>query len=561
MWIVVAITLSSSPVATLPASARSTEPTPLVRVPFPQEDGSLTPYTFELGYQLVTLVYDTLFWRDRDGLAQPWLAKSAAASADGHKLTIRLAEGPRWHDGEPVTSADVAFTFRFVADHPHPRFSPQLKAISRVDTPDARTAVITLRHAAPGFLDQPLADVPILPAHIWSALAPGTVAPPGLPVGSGPYRLVDHQVGQSYRFEANQSYFRGPPGVATIEVPVIGDAEATFRALERQEVDMIPVTLSEDLSERLEGLGTKVLEGPTYLGTALLLNTRQAPFDRPEVRKAVTHAINLDRIRRSIGNVVAAERGYLHPESRWSSPEVLHPYDEEKARQEVAGLGVAPVEVLAPDNDPVKREVGKQVAVALERAGLTATSRAVPRSEMTRALGQDGSTPSFTAAIGVTPSLASYDPDFLAHIFGSDPATAALNATGYASPAFDILAARIAETVDLATRKAVVTEALQLLTNDAPAVPLFFPTGAFAYRPAVYDRWVYVKGTGIFDKRSFVDPSPEAEPSTTRPSTATTAGPGNGDSDTGGSGISLGMVGLGMVALALVLGLLGLLRR
>jgi hypothetical protein len=47
----------------------------VVRIPFPQDDGSLTPYTFTFGYPLVTLVYDTLMWRDESGTPRPWLAR------------------------------------------------------------------------------------------------------------------------------------------------------------------------------------------------------------------------------------------------------------------------------------------------------------------------------------------------------------------------------------------------------------------------------------------------------------------------------------------------------
>src|ERR671917_964825 len=79
--------------ATAPAQA----PTQLIRIPFPQDDGSLTPYSFELGYPLVTLIYDTLLWRDAEGRPQPWLATAVERRAGGTELTIRLRDGVRWH--------------------------------------------------------------------------------------------------------------------------------------------------------------------------------------------------------------------------------------------------------------------------------------------------------------------------------------------------------------------------------------------------------------------------------------------------------------------------------
>ena len=477
----------------------------LVRLPFPQDDGTLTPYTFELGYALMTLVYDTLFWRDADGVPQPWLARAVDTSADGRELTVHLVDKARWHDGVPVTAADVAFTLAFVADRPHPRFTPEVSAVERTEVVDPLTVKIKLRHQAPGFADQPLADLPILPAHLWEGLSPAALAPDGLPVGSGPYRLVARLPGGAYRFEANADYFRGAPAVQALEVPIIGDAEETLRTLERGAVDMLPMNLTTDAATRVDDLGTRVVDGPSYLGTALLFNQRQPPFDRPEVRRAVSEALDLTRIARAVEGAVAADRGYVHPASPWASPKVVHVFDEPAARAGLAASAIGPVIVLAPDNDPVRLEAGRQVVAALQRAGARAELRPVPRRDLSKAVGEDGSPPSFQVAIWSVPALASYDPDFLARLFGTPPADGSLNYTGYRSAAFDALAGRIASTADRGARLAAVTEMLQLLATDPPAVPLFFPSGRYAYRPSVYENWVYVKGSGILDKRSFLE--------------------------------------------------------
>lgn len=524
----IAVSMTLIGVPNLASSAQSTGPTPaaaVVRLPFPQEDGSLTPYTFELGYSLVTLVYDTLLWRDENGLPQPLLAKAVETSPDGRRVTIRLVDRARWQDGTPLTSADVAFTLRFVASHPHPRFTPQVASIEKIDAPDPLTAVVTLRHPTPGFADQPLADVPILPQHLWQNLPAGRLAPEGNPVGSGPYRLVEHRPGERYRFEANAEWFRGIPPVKALEVPIITDAEQTFNALERRLVDVIPVSLPEDAEERLAQIGTRVVRGTSYLGTALLFNTRRPPFDRVEVRQAVARSLDLVRVSRIVQKAVPAERGYVHPESPWAPPGPVQALDVAAARATLTKLDVPPIVVLAADNDPVKVETARQVALALQRAGMKAESKAIKRDELSRALGEDGDTPTFEAAIGSIPQLVSYDPDFLRPLFGTVAGPAAvLNVTGYRSATFDQLADRIGSTTDPGARKAAVSEALRLLAADAPAVPLYFTEGAFVYRPAIFDGYVFVKGTGIVDKRSFVEPRSHTVSSTT-PDDGTTEAP------------------------------------
>lgn len=474
-----------------------------VRLPFPAYDGTLTPYTFGLGYPLVTLVYDTLLWRDAGGIPRPWLARTVTRSGDGRRLTVTLRGGVRWHDGRPLTAADVAFTFAYVAAHYQPRFTPQLADVRRVRATGRLTVRIDLRRPSLGFDDQPLADLPILPRHIWRRLPAGRRAPAGPAVGSGPYRLVRAQPQTGYVLRANRDYFRGAPRVAEIRVPIIRDATRMYDALRRRDIDMVPLSLPAQTAADLSStLGVAVRRGPAYTGTALVLNVRRPPFDRAPTRRAVAAALDLGRIARSIAPAVAAGRGFVHPASRWSASEQLYRYDPVLGGRALGDLG--PVRVLAPDNDPVRSEAGRQVVLALRRAGARATLVKLSRARLDEATGADGTAADFDAAIQSTPALASYDPDYLARMFGSDRRAAPLNVSGYRRTAFDAAALAVAAAPDVAARQAATTAELELLARDVPAIPLFFSQGVFAYRPAAYDGWAFEKGSGILDKRSFL---------------------------------------------------------
>jgi peptide/nickel transport system substrate-binding protein len=496
-----------------PALAQSAQ-TPLVRLPLPAYDGSLTPYSFGLGYPLVTLVYDTLLWRDADGIPQPWLARSVSRSDDGLRLTVRLRSGARWHDGRPLTAADVAFTFGYVAAHYQPRLTPQLADVRRVRATGRLTVRIDLRRPSLGFDDQPLADLPILPRHIWQRLPAGRRAPSGPAVGSGPYRLVQARPGSGYVLRASPGYFRGRPSVREIRVPIIRDAARTYRALRDRDVDMVPLSLPQRAAAELGStLGVALLRGPAYTGTALVLNVRRPPFDSAAARRAVAGALDLARIARSVAPAVAADAGFVHPASRWSAGAPLHRFDPRASRPALAALGGRPLRVLAPDNDPVRLEAGRQVVLALRRAGARATLVKRSRARLDRATGADGTPANFDAAIQSTPALVSYDPDYLARLFGSDLRAAPLNVAGYRSAAFDAAARSVASAPDVAARARATTAELTLLARDAPAIALFFSQGTFAFRPAAYDGWAFVQGSGILDKRSFLPgatPAPRA---------------------------------------------------
>jgi len=188
--------------------------------------------------------------------------------------------------------------------------------------------------------------------------------------------------------------------------------------------------------------------------------------------------------------------------------------------------------------------------LALERAGAKAELVKLPRERLGAAVGENGATPQFEAAIWDTPPLASYGTDYLRVVFGSDPRRATLNYSRYRSESFDGLAARAARAVRPEVRARLVRDELQLLAKDLPVVPLVYPKAAFAYRPAIYDGWQFIAGSGILDKRSFLPRS--GLPANRR--LAQEPVPGN---PAGGLGPA-GYVALGLLAVTVALAAIGL---
>ena len=505
-----------------------------LRLAFPSEDGSLTPYTFTNGYALMTLAYDTLTWRDAEGIAQPWLAQSVRRA--GRTVTVRLRRGVRWHDGRPLTAADVVFTYRYMVERRHPRFTLQLRDIASVTARGARTVVFALRRPSLGFEDQPLADVPILPQHLWAGLPAGRRAPPGLPVGSGPYRLTAHRVGHSYTFRANRSYFKGRPRVTTLEVPIVRNEDAAFKALTSGRAsgrtDLVPVTFPagtvSDANRRLS-----FDRSVSYSGTMLAFNLDRPPFDRPAARRAIAEAIDLERIAgaaRGAGAMAPAERGAVHPESPWAPRRDLHRYAPARSRIAFSEQSIEPFRILASREDAVRLEAARRVVAALRRLG--APVRLMPLSPrgLLDALGRGGRAPAFEAAVVGLPTLASYDPSYLRTVFGA-PGVAALNDFGYRSGRFERLDERAGEASSKAARRDAIAAELEHLAEDLPALPLFFGGTSFAYRKAAYGGWVGVRGTGVLDKRSFLPgsraagraPAAAADPRDTNAATGQTS--------------------------------------
>ena len=104
------------PTPTTPSSVSDSPAT----LTFPGQDwGYPSPAAFyprEPGYIRMSFLFDTLTWKDEAGII-PWLANGWEVSEDGTRWTFTLHPGVRWHDGQPLTAGDVAFTFEYMREH------------------------------------------------------------------------------------------------------------------------------------------------------------------------------------------------------------------------------------------------------------------------------------------------------------------------------------------------------------------------------------------------------------------------------------------------------------
>ena len=140
--------------------------------------------------------------------AHPYLAKSWEIAPNGLSATFHLVSGATFHDGKPITSADVAFSIMTVKAN-SPIGGTAYGSVSGVETPDPLTVIIRMSTPVP-FLLQVLAPAltPILPKHIFGEgdikLNPANSAP----VGSGPFKFVEWQRGQHVVLERYEGFFR-----------------------------------------------------------------------------------------------------------------------------------------------------------------------------------------------------------------------------------------------------------------------------------------------------------------------------------------------------------------
>jgi peptide/nickel transport system substrate-binding protein len=221
-------------------------------------------------YEVMSLTYDLLVdFSPKDSSPAPGLADSWETSDDGLTWTFHLNKDARWHDGKPVTSEDVAYTFRRILDEEQGLYIDYVRQIEKIETPDKHTVVFETKDPSVQMLSM---LVYILPKHIWKDVpAEETKSFENSPaIGSGPFQAVEWKEGQSVRLEANPDYFRGAPHIDEIIFQLYDNDDTMIQALENGEVDYIqgiPINLFKSL-ENQEGIETNSAPDPglTELG-------------------------------------------------------------------------------------------------------------------------------------------------------------------------------------------------------------------------------------------------------------------------------------------------------
>lgn len=518
---VVLCAVSALAVCAPPRAAASTAPSPAAvsyRIGIDQDCDGMNPFVSwsSISWECFRLGYDFLTWYDADYRPVPDVATSWETSDDGRTWTFHIREGMKWHDGEPLTAHDVAFTYNLILDTQHWAFIQYLTGVTSVTAPDDATVVITTSEPNAGML---ALYIPILPEHVWEKVDPDHLDRfRNMPfVGSGPFRVTEVEKGKWVRLEANREYpdeLGGSPRLDELYFVISENTDAMIEDYKAGSLDAV-VDFPATYMKVLAGLpGTTTVAAPAVGFHELGFNCWRSPKSKGNpllrdsvIRQAVHWAIDKEKIvATSVAglaepgtSLISVAQGDWH----WEVPEAgQYRYDPLRAKRMLEDAGYSD-----RDGDGI-RETADGDELSFRLVALTEYAEDQAAAKMIVSWCRD---------VGIELTLeqkdeaafsddiydnADYDlfiwswggdidPGFMLSTFTT---TQILNwgDSQYSNPEYDRLYVRQAEAFDPAhpedttQRKALTDQMQKILYRDTPYIILWYNLNLQAFRT---DRW------------------------------------------------------------------------
>lgn len=225
------------------------------------------------------------------GEVLPALAESWDISGDGKVYTFKLRSGVKFHDGSDFEAGDVKFSLdRARADDSVNAQKILFEAIDSVEAVDPATVKITLKHPQGAFLyNMGWGDAVIVAPE-----SAGTNKEK--PIGTGPFRFDNWAKGASIRLARADSYWGEPAYLDKVEFRIVPDAAAAVPALLSGDVQAFPFFQPDGVSQIEGDPRFKIEVGATEGETLLSMNNKKEPFDKLQVRQAISYALDRQAI-------------------------------------------------------------------------------------------------------------------------------------------------------------------------------------------------------------------------------------------------------------------------
>lgn len=526
VWLAAVVAVAVPTIAIPFAEAQTATPTDeelVLRVGVVADLNTDNPWAVEAGsdWTAVTIQYDMMLkFASEDLSPAPSLATGCEPNEASTQWTCTLREGLRWSDGSPLTSSDIAFTYRFVIDNKIPQYKSYFPFDPTFETPDARTLIWTAER--PTFAPDMPPWVYIVPEKVWApydgqGLRAIRAVENTPSIGSGPFTLTDWKPGQGWTMERNPYFWGEEPEVDRLEFRLYSNQEAMITALKNGEIDFAD-GLKPSLIASVEGTENVTIQrvvSDWWLNLAFNFGGQGPDAEALPalhditVRQAIAMAIDKQAISEKVyrgtatpgDTIIRPASAYWHldiPESEEM------PYDPAAARELLEGAGYTDtdgdgiredpetgeaLELLIPASQDTTGAVesGELIDGFLQEIGVGVELRPVSDAKM----GDYWGAGNFDAYIWYWSG--DPDPNYQLFVFTSEQCGAWSDGC-WKDPAFDALYEEQRAVFDRAERRDLVFEAQRRAYEQVPSVVLAYPGWLQAYRSDRFTGWVPAPG-------------------------------------------------------------------
>jgi peptide/nickel transport system substrate-binding protein len=469
---------------------------------------------------VMSLVQEGLLAFDDNLALAPGVADSWD-QVDPLTYVYHLRDGVTFHDGSPVTVDDVVYSMSWHLDPENrSQLTPFYNAVDSIEATGDREVTVKLKDPDVQF-QYSVAHMSgfIMKRSQLEEAGEDYGTPDVLPLGTGPYKVVEYVPDDRDVLEAYEDYWGGPPAVGRITMVAIPDQQTRLLAMRNGDIDgSFDVSISD--IDQWQGLdGVDVITAPSLGVYLLTLDQDSPPFDDVAVRRAIAQSVDREGLVKALlkGNGEAAVA--LNPPGMWagvlSDDEVRafyatlddHAFDLEAAKADLAGSSAADgfdLTVPAPNSDPYMVLTLLSLAENLKEFGITLNVQEVDDAQWL-----DG----YFAHEDLGMRIISYFPDYadpanypFLFYASSNAVKDGMNASNYKNPKVDELIGQAVQQSNPAVRAQALKEAVTIANDEVAVVPIFWPDSAMAisddYRLDGYSAFWYnipwaVRGFGL----------------------------------------------------------------
>ena len=414
-------------------------------------------------------IYDPLLAFDSNNEVEYYLAKSYDVSDDGLTYTFHLQENVKFHNGDPLKASDVVFTIKRAMESPY--ISSMVADVADAAAPDDLTVAVTLSAPNAAFLKN-MESIYILDEAVVTEAGDSYGSNP---VGTGAYKFVSYETANAVQLTRNDDYFMGAPDIKDVTYRVITDVTTATVGIQAGDIDYGVVesasytNIENDKNLKMEGFDSPT----TYF---VVMNNQAAPFSDVRVRQAISYACDrefmIDCAANGFGTVA---RSMINPVVFGDTSKINDPYsyDKDKAASLLAEAGVSSLNVTIKSFGAVD-SLAQVLQQNLADVGITATIASAEQNTFLEEV--------FAGDFEIAVMAASLEGDYDTFSILFDPASiGGFNMARYDNPDVTALFAKGRTTTNLEERAEIYTELFNTIGEDAPYVPIFYPTKYYAY--------------------------------------------------------------------------------